>query len=64
VSLAVSSWLLTAVVRFRIQASPWIYGGQSGTETGICSITSVFRCQYRPTSAKYSFIHSSLNDGM
>jgi hypothetical protein len=50
--------LSTAETGIRTQVSP-ICGGQSGSETGFFSITSVFSCQYHSTDDLFSFISTS-----
>ena len=53
---AVGRRSLTLEVHVRSQASPrWIYGPQSGTETGFSPSPSVFPCQYHSTDAPCSF---------
>jgi hypothetical protein len=49
---AVSRRLPTAEARVRSRVSPCgIYGGQSGTEAGFSSSSSVFPCQFHSTGA-------------
>jgi hypothetical protein len=50
----VTCWLVTGDSRAQCQGRPlWIYGGQSGTETGFSTIPSISRYYYS-TDARYS----------
>jgi hypothetical protein len=52
-SQAVSRQPLTAEARVRSRVSPCvIFGGQSGTGTGLSPSTSVFPCQFHSTGAQ------------